>query len=411
MSDSFSPGDIQVQSFSITSKRGNLDLTKSFVSASIYESIFTPGIVCDITVLDTDDILGTMKISGDEDVKIKFKTPGGASAEYKFGLYTLEASKTVTASTKSKTFVVKAVSQEALHAKTNIVSKSFNTQISNMVKTIHKEYMHSDKQIEVEETKGSQKIVIPSFNPFKAIDMVRKRAISGENKSSLFVFFETRNGSTQIFKFTTIEKLFKGGSVKTFKQSDAINNNMNNKTDDQILALETPALFNSSDSIKAGGKRKTIEFDITTHAVNTSVKETKSTDYSLGGSGPLVSDDFKSKYINKAKNQPYTLIPNDSTKPKTGIKESTPDQQAYLAALMQNSIKMRVYGDFKLKAGDVITANIPTKTSTTGPRSNDPLMSGKFLISRVHHDIGTAGDKPRYTCVIECLKGNVEKGV
>jgi hypothetical protein len=32
----------------------------------------------------------------------------------------------------------------------------------------------------------------------------------------------------------------------------------------------------------------------------------------------------------------------------------------------------------------------------------------KFLISRIHHKIAEFGEKPRYTCVIECIKGAYE---
>ena len=78
---------------------------------------------------------------------------------------------------------------------------------------------------------------------------------------------------------------------------------------------------------------------------------------------------------------------------------------------MQNALKIRVPGDTALKAGDVINADIPVKSSTTEFKKNDPLLSGKFLISRLHHMIGGANDRPRYTCVVEIVKGNMETGV
>jgi hypothetical protein len=38
----YSVGDINVEKLLVSSRRGTLDLSKSFVSASIYESILTP---------------------------------------------------------------------------------------------------------------------------------------------------------------------------------------------------------------------------------------------------------------------------------------------------------------------------------------------------------------------------------
>ena len=98
----FSPGDLTVKKFTISSDRGSLDLAKSFVSASIYESIFTPGIIVDITVLDTDDQIGQLKISGDEKVDITFEVPGGSSASYKLGISNLGEVKGNTSSLKHK---------------------------------------------------------------------------------------------------------------------------------------------------------------------------------------------------------------------------------------------------------------------------------------------------------------------
>ena len=412
--DSFSPGDISVTKFTVTSSRGTLDLSQSFTSASIYESIFTPGIVADITINDTKDVLGALKIFGDEVVEIVMSTPGGVTANYKLGVHSLEGVTSITSSLKSKTYVLKTVSEEALYAKNNYVQKSFNTQISEIVKKVHTDYLHSKKTIEVEDTKGSQKIIFPQLSPYKAIDLVRRRAISNENKSSLYVYFETRSGEQQVFKFVTIEKLFKGSSVKTFQHSDAINNSISTQNDNQILCLEIPNQFNSTDRIQVGGEMAVSRYNMQTQKYETKKYTPSLKDYTSGGSGEMNSSEFTNKY-RKAKGQaaPKQLYIGEDTsaRPNTHIPTNSADQQAYMSALMQNSVKLRVPGDLNIKAGDVITANIPKKTSTTENVSMDPILSGKFLVSRIHHDIGLAGDKPRYTCVIECIKGNPESGV
>jgi hypothetical protein len=407
----FSPGDITVKKFTISSDRGSLDLAKSFVSASIYESIFTPGIIIDIEVLDTDDQIGQLKISGDEKVDITFSVPGGSTATYKLGISNLGEVKGTTSSLKHKTYKISTVSIEALKAKNNYVEKTFSAQISDIIKTIHKDYLQSSKKIEVEETKGKQDIKISHKNPYEAIEIAMKRAVSNENKSSLFVFFETRSGSEQIFKFTTIEKLFKGSSVKTFKQSDSINSSMDNKTDDQIFGVETPNQFNAVDRIAIGGQVKVATFNFRTWEYTTNTLTKNSKDYKTGGGGDLNTGKFTQEY-REAQGQAkprLLLVPVDtSQRAKTSIPTYIADKQNFAATLMQGTVKLRVPGDLKLKAGDVITANLPTRKGTTDNTKNDPSLSGKFLISRIHHDIGKPEEKPRYTCVIELLKGNPE---
>jgi hypothetical protein len=150
---------------------------------------------------------------------------------------------------------------------------------------------------------------------------------------------------------------------------------------------------------------------VRTHTYKTKDIDTDATKYKTGGTGSYDSSEFKSKYFNP-KIPPQSVIPVDtSQRPVTTIPEQTADQQAFLAALMQNAMKIKVYGDANLKAGDMVDAAIPNKVSTTSNKDTDPLLSGKFLVSRIHHQIGGAGERPRYTCVMELLKGNLEKGV
>jgi hypothetical protein len=410
MANGYNPGDILVQSLTLSSDRGTLDLSKSFVSASIYESIFTPGIVGDIVVLDTDDQLGQLEISGDETIEMSFQAPGGELAEYTFALHMLDDVRQ-TSGQKSKTYTLKIVSEEALHSKTNYIQKSYNTQISGIVQDIFQNYMMSEKNIDVEETKGSQKIVIGHHNPYKAVDMIRRRAVSNENNSSAFVFFETRMGGEQTFKFCTIEKLFQGEIVKEFQQSDAINSSIMNKNDNNILAYEVPKQLSTTERISIGGKTRVSSFDFRTHSYKTKDVDTDETQYKTGGTGSYNSSAFKSKYWNpKIPTQAYIPI-DTSQRAVTSIKERTPDLQAFISTLLQNAMKIRVYGDANLKAGDMVTALIPNKVSTTDNVDTDPLLSGDFLVSRIHHEIGTAGQRPRYTCVMELLKGNLDKGV
>jgi hypothetical protein len=410
MGQGFKPGDIFVDDLTVTSQRGSLTLTSSFVSASVYESIFTPGMVADVVVLDTDDQLGQLKIVGDESVTLSFKPPGGITANYKFALHALDDNKP-TGSQKGKIYTLKLVSEEALHAKTNNVQKSYKGQISEAVKDIHKNYMKSEKRLDVEETKGTQHLVLGHHNPLKAVDLVRKRSVSSENKSSSFIFFETRENEEQIFKFATIEKLFQGEIVKEFKQSDAINNNLYNKEDNNILAYEVPKQASSTDRIEQGGKRRVSSFDFRTHTYKQKDVDTQDTQYKTGGSGSYNSSDFQQKYF-QAKIPPQSLVPVDtSQRAVTNIPESTADQQAFLATLMQNAMKVRVYGDTVLTSGVMVYLDIPNKVSTTDNNTNDKLLSGNFLITRIHHEIGDSDMRPRYVCNMEVVKGDLEEGV
>ena len=88
--------------------------------------------------------------------------PGGTPANFILGVHKVSEVKGTDAENKSKTYTIECVSQEAFHAKTNYIQKSYSKQISDMIKDIHKNYLHSTKDIITEDTKGPQVIVFPS---------------------------------------------------------------------------------------------------------------------------------------------------------------------------------------------------------------------------------------------------------
>lgn len=412
MSGSLSIGDVLVSNLIVTSQRGSLNLTRSFVSASIYESIFTPGVVCDITVLDTQDIIGNLKLLGDETCTFSFKSPNLREANYTFALYEIGDQQQLD-SQRAKTYVLKCVSEEAMYAKTNYVQKSYNDICSNMVKDICDQYLFTKKRVEVEETRGNQNVLVPHKSPFEAIKMIRARSVSTEeNRSSSYVFFETRDNEEQILRFCTIESRFATESVKSFKQSGAINiNSLSNEQDNNILSFSIPQQLSSIDRITFGGPRRVTSFNFTTWQFETKDVQTSDNNYKDGGKGTDVSSGFANRYFN-ARIPPQSLIPIDvSQRAVTHIPESTADFQAYIAQLLQNALKIRVPGDTQLTAGVTIDCTLPNRSATTNNMKEDPLMSGKFLISRIHHKIGLVQEKPRYTCIIEALKGRFEEGL
>lgn len=406
MSDNYQSGDFTIERMSISSSRASLDISSIFLSASIYESIFTPGTVCDIEVLDTEDLLGTVKLLGDETVNFTYSIPGTVLGDFKFALYELGELE-MTGAQKGKKYKLKCVSEEAMFAKTNYVQKSYNQLCSEMIQDIHSSYLKSQKPLIVEQTKTPQKIVVPHMNPFRAIEMIRKRSVSAENKSPLYVYFENRQAEQQTYNFVTIENLFSTAPVKSFEQS-ALNIDSAAREDNNIISFKIPTQFKSIENIQYGGPRKITTFNFTTWSFESKIVEPKPSEYSLGGDASNITSDFSNKYFD-SKIPPQSIIPVDiSQRPVTNIPEHTGDLQVYLAALMQNAMKIRVPGDTLLTAGQMIECTIPNKKGFTGESEEDPLMTGNFLISRIHHKIAEFGEKPRYSCVIECIKGAYE---
>lgn len=412
MPDNLSIGDALIESVILYSERGSLNLTTSFVAASIYESVFTPGVVCDITVLDTQDIIGSLQILGDEQVVFQFKSPSMREANFVFALYEISDQQQL-ASQRAKTYILRCVSEEAMFAQTNYVQKSYSDLCSSMVQDICTNYLFTKKRVVIEETRGNQNILVPHKSPFEAIRMIRARSVSAnDNRSSSYVFFEAREDEEQILRFCTLESRFATDPVKSFKQSGAINiNALSTEQDNNILSFKIPQQISSIDRIMFGGPRRITTFNWTTWQTETRDVATSDSNYKDGGAGTDISSSFRNRYYN-ARIPPQALIPVDvSDRPSTYIPESSADYQAYIAQLMQNTLKIRVPGDTILTAGVTIDCTLPNRSGTTTEMREDPLMSGKFLISRIHHRIGMVQERPRYTCIIEGLKGRFEEGI
>jgi len=411
MDNNYRLGDVEINSIAIVSQRGIIDLKSSLVSLSIYESVFTPGMVCDIRVMDMNDMLGQARLIGDETVQLELYVKGSQTAPYTFAVHDLSELENVGAQ-KGKMYTLKCVSEEAMYAKTNFVQKSYNQLCSEMIEDIHYNYLRSSKPIEIETTRAPQKVVVANRNPFEAINLIKKRSVSMDQRSSFYVFFENRRNEQQTYNFVTLEKLFNEAPVKNFQMSDAINTNIRARGDDNILAFKIPNQFSSTDRIAYGGPRRVTTFNFTTWQFETKNVETSESSFSgVGGAGALESSSFTNKYFT-SDSPPQSMIPIDiSQRPETFIPESTPDTQALIALLMQNSLKIKVIGDTVLTAGATINCTLPNRRSFTGSTAEDPLITGKVLITRIHHRIGTATDRPRYTCTIEGIKGRYEEAL
>ena len=402
-------GNLNIKSLVVISPRGTYIIPPSQTSLSIYESIFTPGIVCDATIVDFTDALGQMIMTGDEFLLVSLETPvSGTTIDYVFHVDNLTNVQSVGAQ-KVKTYTLTCVSEEAMTSKINF-GKGYNDLCSNIIADIHKNYLKSGKQIITEPTVGQQNIVITPRTGFDAIRLVRTRSVSSVNKSSLYTYFETRQNNASVFKFVTIESLFKNSIVKSFRQADTQGINSKARDDDNILAYKVINQFSATEKITLGGTRNIFDLDFTTQGINSKIVNTVDTNYADGGlsTASATSNVFKLAYTS-ANPMLTSVFVDNFLRAKTNIPEYSPDQQAYASLMLQNSLKIRVPGDLVLTAGSMVNCTIIDKNELN--IKEDPLLSGKFLVARIHHKIGRIEESPRYTCVMELLKGKYNEGV
>lgn len=400
----FNPGDVVIHQLTIHGPRGILDLTNAFISADIYESIHAPTIFMTVDVLDLDDAVGELILTGDETVTLSFSKPNEQIATYSLNLNAIIDSKTQT-SMKYKTYTLQGTSKEVLNAKKSHVQKAWNTTVSNMMSDVYNNFIKETMPLFVEASKGVQKYIAPNIKPEQLVEIFKKRASANENKSSSYLFFANRDG----YHFVTLESLFRGGAVKNLIQYDTVGHN-DSLVDHNIISYNIPKQVRASQKLDHGAlNHKVTTFDMETLKYENKTTKPKETDYKFGGSGSTTSGSFLSKFGNAAGQITNLFV--DKRLPETGISRKIPHLNAYATQAGQNYIRLLVYGDPVFKAGKLINAYVPKKVNTTGPRQPEPLISGDFLIYQLRHMINMPSERPRYLCSMECSKGLYENGV
>lgn len=405
----YNPGDILVNSLIVN----KLNYTKNFISFDIYETIYRPGMVLKLTILDPADYLGQQKLSGGEKIGMSFNHPGGSAADYEFIVNRVENISSPPGQ-KAKSYTIEAISEEIFNSRDKYVSKSYdNKQFSQMVEDVFKEFLKSKKKLNIEETKGMQKYVVQRKRPYEAIDEMRKRSVSSSNKSSTYIFFENQKG----FHFTTMEKIFKDRNiVKRLVQDSTVGANFLAAKGNNIIAVNIPHQNDLAKSTSAGvmnSEFNTFNFFTLDYNRKQNIKKPEDEAKDKG-----VDNRIKSDYVTKHDSEPgrISVLPTSNEKKvglggKSHIPEATPTQIAYADALASSVLKMMVFGDSRLVAGSMIEANLITQSDSTSPQTASSFLSGDFLITAVRHMCRDMNTRPRYVCALECVKGSYERGV
>ena len=400
-------GEVEIDTISLKSKSGTVNATELLLFMSIYESIFFPGIYAEISIRDSSNMASILPLVGGETVTVEFKTPGKSSAKYEFALISMKNGVSeVTLQSRSYTLV--CASKEAQKNKFTHMTKSYNTNISNMVKDVLTNQLKTQKSIDVQETKGVQPLLIQSLRPFDAINMMRKRSISSDDKSSTFLLFENQKG----YHYKSLEKLFKDIDVgdRVFTNDITVKGDFFKPSFRNIIGYNQPQQY---DTTLLKPKVQTRKFNI----ANTSYEKTDTQPYGGGKLSGMSSAEGGMKATNNQKFfdensdsfATYSTIPIDSHKPDTFLPDTMANQRAFLSQVAQGSLMIHVIGDSELTAGIGFQSNITNPGFSTGASSEEKFISGKYLISAVRHMIGPPRAKPRYTCAIEGIKGSYKE--
>ena len=409
----------------------------------IQEGIFHKSMLGRIQVYDTQDVRTLLPIVGLERLNLKFHTAGlngicaVANEGHPFHVYKIEqvAPDPKNVAAGSQVYDIFFCSRESYFNHMRKVSKAYEGPVELGVEDIFKNrnYLSSKKNLYVEPTKYNTKMVIPNTKPFKAIDMLCRKAVSGKYENAGYLFFETKDG----YHFRSIESLLAvGGAIARpakfayYYQIGSIRHPVLGSRD--IVAdthgvyswdLKQPA--DTLSNLKAGGyASKLIEHDMFYKTINT-VEYDYAKDFGNhfhtehkwgnkdGAKTPLPKQKFEDthKPLSQAFDQKVMFKSHTSNIHDTALTIS--DQHTTQKAISQRQLlsngilEINVPGNSLLTAGDIITFDMPVMQPTGHHKEiqSNPQWAGRYLIVELKHIVNKLKDA--YTMVLKCVKDNV----
>ena len=378
---------------------------------NIYESIDTPYISGNMLLGDSAGISETLPLLGQERLLFKLRTPGRDGSvdfnDYHAIIYNVE--KRFTSSEREHVVMLNWTTVDHLKNIRTKISASFKGTISDMVQKIIKDsnYLDSKKPLFIEPSKNIRKFVIPNLTPYQAINLIKTEAVSAEESSPHYVFFETPNGyhfrsfdsllgnkgslsveHKNTYRSQPPEQQNPGANVATildWQVDDNCNSFLNTRLGMYASTLFYHDIFNKN--------IQKFEYDYMKDKVN----RRNSMEQSQKKSGPIISQTVleNKKMITEFPNAKVFVHPTGSNDLHTEGTDNNAEEwlQESMSRELERSyftLKIETYGDTNIMVGDLINIVIPSNKPLQAPvtkASIEPILSGRYLITSLHHQI------------------------
>ena len=423
----FRAGNFELRQLILISSSGmEVDLTAACMSITIFESIDQQCITGELAVFDSVNLTTLFPIIGQEYLKMQLATPTVKNKEQMID-YTKNALMVTHIDSKtdigigSQGYVINFCSRELVVNERVRVNGTLRGSFSDIVKSIMKNNLGSGKNINVEPTADTKKIIAPNIKPLNLVAQITKQTLSTKLSDPSYIFFETTKG----FNFRSLSSLYAQPSLITYEQfvqgaktkkgAVDVENDLRSLLGFSIVESQDSVYSNMNGSygstlithdIVSKNYRKHIynyldNFDKEHHieSTNSEFNGDKKRDY------PIVSDSIISednKRISDFPGRTYVVPINGSLNDNSQVDEFnstvfTSHRPQFI--LQRRSSQMNqinsgfmvnliVHGNTAIAAGDIVDVNIPyTASSKTSKNElHDPIYKGKFLVSKVRHD-------------------------
>ena len=427
---------------------------------NIYEDIEHNAITGTLHIVDSFNIIANAELHGNERLVFKLTTPGrpghikdsvDASVEtgYPFHIFAIKNRKQISETTV--TYQLQFCSHEMMRNTRIRINKAFTGNLGEMAADIlkDKDGLNTKKPVFFEPSRNSDTVVIPNLRPFDALNLLSRKALSGNAKGAGYFFYETAKG----FHFRSYENMLGYLStesrepVRIFKyfpnalagdlssrrhgvhthavESYSFSRNFNTLTNQSLGTYANQVItYNVYDKAynitnynyhreygqmlhtdKLTEEKRTYHnFPMPDSPVDHDPKEQRN-------SGDKTVSDYpesrvilqpSTRYLHNDNNGAFGTDP-DVDGEIEGIKISQMNQINNSAVL-----KLVVAGTSELQAGEIIQFDYPRmepNKGRIGDYAYDPKYSGRYMIKRLRHRL----IRGNYRMVLECIKDGVQE--
>lgn len=407
-----------------------VDIKKLIHTFSISESVTKGYLSGEAKLYDAAGIFYNLPLRGQELLHLKISDFKFEEWEGDFFIYAVDQVKPAKKSTdKMLEYIIKFVSLGKFIAERHTIRRCIATggegsrqymPISEQVQVIYDDYykfengngvkgISPEKEIEISDTTGDQKIIIPALSPDDAMHLLSRRAHSQEYPSDMFRFFETR----EKYHFSNLEELitFNSPEFVYFYNSGGQSSGPDSELIkmQQVLDLDLGETVNTFRVMKEGGYNRAYtavdtasrfastytyeHYDEMINQKNFSYTDMHNTD------GTKIRFNHTESFIKTHLDSHKRLYglkdyPDQDTSSAPGLRpnawyaEIVNHKGAHLSQFDEYYVKIRVYGTNELHPGKMIVLDIPEfrDDSASNARIKDKVRSGVYMITEIQND-------------------------
>lgn len=369
-----------------------------------------------IILSDSMSLNTMLPFLGEETLDISFETPAHEGDEFKYrGLFHIYKIASIeNFNTKNAIIELKFISIDGYIDMNTKLSQTFRGEVSSIVTKLLKtrQFLNTQQEAIVESTTTNVTYTSNFWTPSQNIFYLTGQAYNAY-KNPNYVFFENKDG----FTFVSMDTLYTQAPTIEFirdeKNRDQVTGGKTTpNTESQyarILDMSTKNMYDYIDRLQTGMYGSALyTYDVHTKKLRF-LQRNASYDFKGNQLNEVSTNETGLSFLPTAKL--LTDITHKGLYPNTSAQPF--DKTLRRAAMLKRSdsfkTTIRVFGRANYKVGDVIDlkvyANQEINDKTPDTELLDPLLSGKYLISSLAHEISVES----HYCNMELIRDSYQK--